>query len=125
MALEVARKLLVAHRRAERDAAALLAAAQAEAKASGRRLWVVSGGPRCGPCFKLARWMNDQHELLEKDYVLVKVMQVLDKNSDAADRLLPGGPTSRHPLPRHRRARRHRAHHQHRPVREHRHARRS
>jgi hypothetical protein len=69
---------------------AILAAAREEAKASGRRMWVVSGGPRCGPCFRLARWMNDQHSLLEKDYVLVKILGGVDKNSDAVVPLLPG-----------------------------------
>ncbi|HEY2895123.1 MAG TPA: thioredoxin family protein, partial [Pirellulales bacterium] len=84
------RKFLAAHRPAQRDAMAILAAAREEAKASGRRMWVVSGGPRCGPCFRLARWMNDQHSLLEKDYVLVKILGGVDKNSDAVVPLLPG-----------------------------------
>jgi hypothetical protein len=43
-----------------RDAKALLAAAREEAQRSGRRVWIVCGGPRCAPCFLLARWMEDQ-----------------------------------------------------------------
>jgi hypothetical protein len=89
-ALLEGRKFLASHRPAQRDALELLAAAREEAKASGRRMWVVSGGPRCGPCFRLARWMDDQHGLLEKDYVLVKIMGGLDKNSEAVAPLLPG-----------------------------------
>ncbi|HTM55562.1 MAG TPA: thioredoxin family protein [Pirellulales bacterium] len=89
-ALAEGRKFLATHRPPQRDTLQLLSAARDEAKASGRRMWVVSGGPRCGPCFRLARWMDDQHSLLEKDYVLVKIMGGLDKNSEAVNPLLPG-----------------------------------
>lgn len=88
--LSEARRLLAKHRPVQRDAAELLSAAQQEAKQSGRRLWVISGGPRCGPCFRLARWMDDQHALLEKDYVLVKVLGAVDKNAEVVAPLLPG-----------------------------------
>ena len=93
-ALSEGRQFLSVHRPAQRDALALLAAAREEAKASGRRMWVVSGGPRCGPCFRLARWMDDQHAVLEKDYVLVKIIGGVDKNSEAVDPLLPGSKSS-------------------------------
>jgi hypothetical protein len=88
--LSQARQLLAAHRPQQRDAMQLLTAAREEAKQSGRRLWVISGGPRCGPCFRLARWMDDQHALLEKDYVLVKVLGGVDKNAEVVAPLLPG-----------------------------------
>lgn len=88
--LSEARHLLAKHRPPQRDAITLLAEAQQEAKASGRRLWVISGGPRCGPCFRLARWMDYQHALLDKDYVLVKVMGGMDKNAEVIQPLLPG-----------------------------------
>ena len=48
---------------------------------TGRRVWIVEGGPRCGPCFRLARWMEDHHAALEKDYVIVKVMEGLDDHA--------------------------------------------
>src|SRR5439155_16915678 len=64
-----------------RDARQLLTEAQKEAKATGRRLWIVLSGPRCGPCFRLARWMEDQHALLAKDYVVVKLLKGLDKGA--------------------------------------------
>jgi hypothetical protein len=89
-ALSEGRKFLSVQRPPQRDALVLLAAAREEAKASGRRMWVVSGGPRCGPCFRLARWMDDQHAVLEKDYVLVKIIGGVDKNSEAVEPLLPG-----------------------------------
>lgn len=92
-ALAEGRQFLRVHRPAQRDARALLAAAREEAKASSRRMWVVSGGPRCGPCFRLARWMDDQHDVLEKDYVLVKIIGGVDKNSEAVEPLLPASRT--------------------------------
>ncbi len=88
------RQFLTAQRPARRDALAMLAAARDEAKSSGRKLWVVSGSPRCGPCFRLGRWMDDQHATLEKDYVLVKVIGGLDRNAEVVSRLLPGSETS-------------------------------
>jgi hypothetical protein len=93
-ALSEGRRFLSVQRPAQRDAIALLAAAREEAKVSGRRVWVVSGGPRCGPCFRLARWMDDQHAVLEKDFVLVKIIGGVDKNSEAVDPLLPGSKSS-------------------------------
>src|SRR5262249_50063108 len=74
--------LLKEHLPPVRDAAARLAEARAEAQRTGRRLWIVEGGPRCGPCFRLARWMDDQHALLEKDYVILKVMDGLDEHAE-------------------------------------------
>jgi len=58
-----------------RDAQAILTAAAREARETQRRLFFVEGSPRCGPCLRLARWLDDQHALLAKDYVIVKVLQ--------------------------------------------------
>ncbi len=45
-------------------------------------------GPRRGACFRLARWMEDHHGALEKDYVIVKVMEGLDDHaSDVIEKL--------------------------------------
>jgi hypothetical protein len=73
-----------------RDARATIATARAEAARTGRRVWVVVGGPRCGPCFSLALWMDDHRELLEKDYVIVKVLGSIDTNSSDVERELRG-----------------------------------
>ena len=71
-----------------RDALVTLSEARKEAKASGRRVWIVDGQTRCGPCFRLARWMEDHHAALEKDYVIVKVMEGLDDHArDVIDKL--------------------------------------
>ena len=47
-----------------------------------RRVWIVEGGSRCGPCFRLARWMDDQHALLDQDYVIVKFIGGVDEHVD-------------------------------------------
>ena len=77
------------------DAQVRLVAAQEEAKRTGRKLWIIEGGPRCGPCFRLARWLEDQHALLEKDYVILKVMTGLDLHAEGVikqlDRPQQGG----------------------------------
>jgi hypothetical protein len=80
-AVEVAKAFLKQHAPPVRDARILLKDAQTDAKKTGRRLWIVISGPRCGPCFRLARWMEDQHALLAKDYVVVKLMDGLDKGA--------------------------------------------
>ena len=63
---------------APRDARKLLAAAQKKARETERRVWIVLEGSRCGPCFRLARWLEDQHAVLEQDYVIVKLNGGLD-----------------------------------------------
>jgi hypothetical protein len=55
-------------------------AAFAEAKRSNRRVWARVSGRYCGPCFSLARWLDEQHTLLEKDYVMLKIDDVRDAN---------------------------------------------
>jgi Thioredoxin-like len=72
-----------------RDALATLIAARGEAKKTGRRVWIVHGGPRCGPCFLLARWIEAHHATLEKDFVMVKVMDGLDEHAAEVIRQLP------------------------------------
>jgi len=82
-ALEAAAKFLTEHKLPTRDARQLLAEAKRTAETSGRRLWLIHSGPRCGPCFRLARWIDDHHDLLDKDFVIVKLMDGLDDNTNA------------------------------------------
>jgi RNA polymerase sigma factor (sigma-70 family) len=70
------------HAPAARDARKLLAAAKRKARETDRRVWIVDEGSRCGPCFRLARWLEDQHALLEQDYVIVKLNGGLDEHVD-------------------------------------------
>ena len=77
------------HKPPARNALTLLAEARSEAKRSGRRVWVIQGGPRCGPCFRLARWIEDHHATLDKDYVVVKLMDGIDEHVTEALAGLP------------------------------------
>ncbi len=87
-AMETGGEFLNKYRPAPRDSLKILAEARALAKRSHRRLWIILGGPRCGPCFRLARWIEDHHSTLDKDYVFVKLMYELDdKVSEAIARL--------------------------------------
>jgi hypothetical protein len=79
-AIKLATAFVKQHAPPVRDAKARLRAAQDVAKRQGKRVWVVEGGPRCGPCLKLAKWMDEHHVLLEKDYVIVKILQGYDKS---------------------------------------------
>jgi hypothetical protein len=88
-ALASADAFLKQHKPATRDALACLAAARDHARKTGRRVWVVHGGPRCAPCFRLGRWMDDNHATLEKDFVIVKVMGGLDAHAREALKDLP------------------------------------
>lgn len=78
-AVGVGEAFLKQHMPPARDALFMLTTARKEAEKTGRRIWVVLGGPRCGPCFRLGRWMDEHHAALEKDYVIVEVMEGLDE----------------------------------------------
>ena len=47
------------------------------------------GGPRCGPCFRLGRWIDEHHATLDKDFVIVKVMGGLDEHAGEVVKELP------------------------------------
>jgi hypothetical protein len=81
-------EFLKQHAPARRDARKLLSAAQEEARETGRRVWIIEGETRCGPCFRLARWLDDHHALLERDDVFVKLLVGCDENAeDVVERL--------------------------------------
>jgi hypothetical protein len=88
-ALAVGDGFLKQHLPATRDARAMLAAARDEARKSGRRVWIIEGGPRCGSCFRLGRWIDEHHATLDKDFVIVKVMDGLDKHAAEVVKELP------------------------------------
>ena len=66
------------HAPTTQNARELFEAALAEAKYSNRRVWACVSQTRCAPCFTLARWMDSQRSLLEKDYVFFKFDDVRD-----------------------------------------------
>lgn len=72
------------------DARAKWDAAFAEAKRSGRRVWARIGQRYCGPCFRFSRWLDDNHEVLNRDYVLLKIDNVRDKHGDEVAKRIVG-----------------------------------
>ena len=88
-AIEQGKRFLQDHRPAPHDARATLAEGRAEAERTGRKVWLIIGGPRCGPCFRLARWVEAHRATLERDYVVVKVMENLDDHAAEVLAALP------------------------------------
>lgn len=75
-------KFVQQHQPEKHDARKLLETALHEAEASQRKVWLIAGGCRCGPCFQLARWVEQQSDVLKKDLVIVKVTGGLDPHTD-------------------------------------------
>ena len=70
-----------------------------EARRTDRKVWVRVSQRYCGPCFTLARWLDDQSELLSQDYVMLKIDDFHDLHGDDfAERLTQG---ERHGIPFH------------------------
>ncbi len=67
-----------------RDAKRLLTAARSQARATGRRVWVLNVNPLRPASLRLARWWEDHRTLLERDYVFVKLVQGCDAKIAAA-----------------------------------------
>jgi beta-lactamase regulating signal transducer with metallopeptidase domain len=55
------------------DGEALVKAARVQAKAQKKHILVRESAPRCDPCEQLSRYLEKHKQLLEKDYVLVKL----------------------------------------------------
>lgn len=64
------------------DAKEVFAAALAEAKKSDKRVLVHYGAPWCIFCGLLEECLDENRELLEQDYVLVKIDEDIMKNTD-------------------------------------------
>lgn len=63
-----------------------------EAERSGRVVWARISQRYCGPCFLMARWLDDNKDLLAKDFVMLKIDNVRDKHgARVAERLTRGG----------------------------------
>ena len=65
------------------DAKSELQAAIAKAAKEDKRVLVQMGGPNCGPCIMLSRYLSSQAELISKDYIHVK----LDKRMASSKKL--------------------------------------
>lgn len=73
------------------DARAKWDEAFAEARRSHRRVLVRVSQRFCPPCTQLSRWIDDHREILEKDYVMLKVDSVYDQGgASIADRVTQG-----------------------------------
>jgi Thioredoxin-like len=80
------------HLPAKLDAEEKWKEAFAEAKRTNRKVWARVSQRYCGPCFLLARWLDDHRELLEKDYVMLKIDDFADENgAGVAKRITRGG----------------------------------
>jgi hypothetical protein len=75
-------RFLDAHKRELPDAEKLFADALAEAKRKDKRVLIQVSGPRCGWCFVLSRFLDDQKSLIDKEFVYVKLDPRM-KNGDA------------------------------------------
>ncbi len=64
------------------DAASKLSDALAKAKREGKRVLVQVSGPRCVWCTVLSRYLDDHHDLVDKEFVYVKLDSRL-KNGEA------------------------------------------
>ncbi|MEM6470333.1 MAG: thioredoxin family protein [Planctomycetota bacterium] len=79
------------HAPPQADAEAKWDAAFAEAKRSERKVWARVSQRYCGPCFLFSRWLDENRELLERDYVFLKVDDVRDRNGiEVANRIVGG-----------------------------------
>jgi hypothetical protein len=67
---------------AARDAHEIFAAARNQARATGRKVWILAVNPHRPASLRLARWLDDHRAQLERDYVLVKLVQGCDAKID-------------------------------------------
>lgn len=61
----------------------------AEAKASGRKVWVRISQRYCAPCFLLTRWLDDQKDVLSKDFIILKIDDIRDLHGQEMCKFLP------------------------------------
>lgn len=73
-------KFVKANRIETVDAQKTLDDALALAKSTDRRVWLQFCQTRCGPCFRLSRWIDKHKEVLEKAYIFIKVDDMRDDN---------------------------------------------
>ena len=67
------------------DANALLAAAWKQARATGRHVGILAANPRRAPSLRLAHWFEEHRALLERDYILVTLVEGCDTKIDEVE----------------------------------------
>ena len=73
------------------DATERYDAALAEAKRTGKRVWISISQTRCSPCFAFARWWDRNREKLEEGFVPLKIDDVRESNGAELVKKLLGG----------------------------------
>jgi hypothetical protein len=63
-----------------RDARKVVAEARALARTTHRRVWIVGEGVRDSSSVRLAHWLEDQRPLLDRDFVIVKLLAGRDEH---------------------------------------------
>ena len=92
-AAEAAYAFIELHAPSRKDAEAKWNKAFQQAKEQNKFVWVRTGQRYCGPCFMLSRWIDDHREVLEKDFILLKIDDFGDLNGQTiAERLTRGRP---------------------------------
>ena len=71
------------------DAEQLLTDAIAKAKQEDKRVFVQVSGPRCGWCSALSRFLDDHHDLVDKEFVLLKLDSRYQHGQSVIGRLRP------------------------------------
>ena len=61
----------------------------AEAKTTNRRVVFQTGGLRCGPCYRFARWIDEHRAELDKDFVFLKLSDLHSNWPAVTERLEP------------------------------------
>jgi len=82
---------LVQHAPAEVDADKAWEEAFALAKQTDRRVWVRISGRYCAPCFTFARWLDDHREVLNRDFVMLKLEPTATSDLSALTNRLTNG----------------------------------
>jgi Thioredoxin-like len=77
-AKEKARAFVQKYQQPQVDAKKKWDEAFAQAKKTNRRVWVRISQRYCGPCHLLSAWLDDHSELLEKEFVILKIDDVRD-----------------------------------------------
>ncbi|PAY19157.1 hypothetical protein CKO51_12410 [Rhodopirellula sp. SM50] len=89
--VSAADELIEQHAPDQQDAKLKWDKAFKSASETDRRVWIRTGQRYCGPCFRLSRWIDDHREVLEKDFVLVKIDDVRDRHGSEVAALLALG----------------------------------
>jgi hypothetical protein len=90
-AAESAARFIREHAPPTEDAIKKWDEAFATAKQTHRKVWVRISQRYCGPCFRLTRWLDDHKEILEQDYMFLKIDNCRDLHGvEVADRLTGG-----------------------------------